>query len=110
MSQRWLLPFDHLSLSLGFFGSLIRTAQRQHQIDVDMRAWNDMDCNHFADLLSATHTGFDRGLDRRDVAADNGSDETAASLLVTDQLNFGGFDHCIAGFDYCRKTFTLDHA
>ncbi len=54
--------------------------------------------------------GVDGGLDRGDVAADDGGDVAAAGLLVRHQVDLGRLHHRVGGLDHRCETPAFDHA
>jgi hypothetical protein len=75
-----------------------------------MRAWDYVDGGNFADLLRSASASFYGSFNRCDIAANDGGDKTSAGLLVRDQLDFGGLNHRVGGFDHRWIAFAFDHA
>src|SRR5262249_49878691 len=88
----------------------VLTAERQHQVDVGVRARNDVHADQLAHALRGALTGLGRRLHRRDVAADDGGHVAAADLLVPDQLDAGRLHHRVRGFDHTDEALGLDHS
>src|SRR5215475_4892758 len=86
------------------------TVLRDDAFDFDVRARDDMHRDQFADSASRRGAGVSGRLDRADIAANEDGHVTRANVLLADQLNIGGFDHRVSGFDRADKAFSLDHA
>src|SRR5262249_6293329 len=78
--------------------------------DFNVRAWDDMNRDQFADSPSGGGAGVCGRFDRADIAANEDSHVSRADVFFADQLNIGGFDHRVSGFDRADKAFRLDHA
>ncbi len=60
---------------------------------------NDVAADQFADLRSGRCTGFDRGANAADVAADDRGDQAATQIDAFGDFDVGGFGHRVGGFD-----------
>jgi hypothetical protein len=69
-----------------------------------------MDADKLADASRRGGTCVGRGLDRRDITANNGRDKAGADLFVSDELHIGGLYHRVGGLDHRYKAFTLNHS
>src|SRR5262244_659 len=78
--------------------------------DFDVRAWDDMNRDQFADSPGGGGAGVRGRFDRADIPANEDGYVARADVLLADQLNIGGFDHRVSGFDRADKAFRLDHA
>src|SRR5262245_33960325 len=83
-------------------------ADRQLLVELRMRARDDVHGYQLADLVGGGSAGFDRGLDRRDVAAHHRGHEAAAGFLVAHQPDIGGLDHRVARLDQGDEAARLD--
>ncbi len=75
-----------------------------------MGARNNMNGHHFSDLVCRHGTGISRRLDRADLAAHKGRDETASCLDLADDRHAGSLDHGIRCFDRGDQTARFDHS
>jgi hypothetical protein len=78
--------------------------------DFDVRAWDDMNRDQFANSPGGGGAGVRGSFDRADIAANEDGHVARANVFLADQLNIGGFDHRVSGFDRADKAFRLDHA
>src|SRR3569623_1859217 len=96
-------------------GGLLRAAgvasaaERQHRIDVRVRARDHVDRDDLADALGSALASFGRRLHGRDVAADDSGDVAATGLLVADELDLRCLDHGGGGFDHTDEALHFDH-
>src|SRR5215207_6707748 len=82
----------------------------QGLVDAAVRARDDVDADELADAAGGGGAGVRGGLDRGDVAADDGRDEARADLLVADQRDVGGLHHRVRRLDHRHQPLRLNHA
>jgi hypothetical protein len=67
-----------------------------------------------ADKLAHSPSGGSAGIGGRlngaDIATDEDGHIARADILLTDQLNICGFDHCVGGFHRTDESLGLDHS
>ena len=76
-----------------------------------MRAGDDADADDFAERLGGGFACLGCGLDSGDIAGDAGGDHRIADLgHGTDELDIGGFQHGVRGFNESDEAAGFDHS
>jgi hypothetical protein len=90
--------------------AVTRAAERQHRVDVRVRARDHVHRDDLADALRGALARLGRRLHGRDVAAHDRGHVAPAGLLVADELDLRGLDHGVGGLDHTDKAFHFDHS
>ena len=85
-------------------------ADRQHVLEVGVRARDDVDRDELADAARGGGAGVGRGFDGRDIAAHDGGHIAGADLFPADQRDLRGLDHGVGRFDHRDQPLRLDHS
>src|ERR1019366_7644437 len=86
------------------------TAEREDEVDVDVRAGDDVGRDDVADARRPVLARVHGRLHGRHVAADDGGHVTAPRLLVAHELHLRGLHHRVGRFDHRREGAALDHS
>jgi hypothetical protein len=89
---------DAVSLFVGdyFFNVFVRT--RYH-----------VNAYEFADFLGGGGSGFHGGANGSDLSSDHRGDQSGADLFISDETDFGGFDHGIRGLNHSDEPSGFNH-
>ena len=75
-----------------------------------MRTRNDLHADDFAQPARGRGAGIGGSLDGRHVAHDKGTDQPAADLVPAIELDIGGLQHGVGGFDKDHEALDFNHA
>src|SRR6266511_915640 len=78
--------------------------------DFDVRARDDMHRDQLAHPPRGGGAGVRGRFDSAYVAANEDGHVARSDVLLADQLDIGGLDHRVSGFNRADKAFGLDHA
>ena len=63
-----------------------------------------------ADTLCGSCACVHSGLDSAHIATNHDGDQTGADLLLANETDICGLNHCVGGFDGADQTTGFDHA
>ncbi len=78
-------------------------------VEVLVRAGNDLHADDFADASAGGGPGVGRGLHRGHVAGHKDADQAAAHLVPTEELDVGRLQRRVGRLDQGHETLGLDH-
>ncbi len=100
---------DHYFTQVRCAGALLLGAG-QNFFDVAMRRWDHVDGDEFAYTAGGGGSGIGGGFYGAHVATNGDGDESGPDVFLAGQDDFGGFHHCVGGFDRTDESLGFNHS